>query len=103
MASVTICKYHLDIGINYLSIPKNSNILSVGNQNDSPYIWVEINSEEQISEQISEQRILYVIETGTVYRNDIGEKNPQSTKKFIGTVLLFNGNTVLHVFEGFNK
>lgn len=69
-------------------LPFNSKIISVGNQNEMIAIWY-IN-ETNLG---TEKRTFVLLNTGEEI------KEPLDTLNFIGTVLLYSGSLVIHVFE----
>lgn len=82
-----IFKYPLQItDIQYVMMPKGAEILSVAVQNEIVCLWALVNPELQyVSREI---RIV-----GT------GNPAPDGNVRFIGTVLMLDGQLVWHVFE----
>lgn len=68
------------------AIPKDSEVLSVGVQDNKVQIWVKVSDLNFLSE-----RTFSMFETG--------KHIPATPMKFIGTALLYNGMYVVHVFE----
>lgn len=82
-----IFKYHINIpGSDIIEMPEGSEILYVGNQYNSVFLWAKVDSTRKLT-----KRKFIVCNTG----DDL----PANTKKFLGTVLLNEGSYVLHIFE----
>nr|DAQ92116.1 MAG TPA: hypothetical protein [Caudoviricetes sp.] len=85
-----------------IMLPKGAKILSVGTQNGRDVsMWAAVNPNNEL-----EERRLIVIETGVVRRRIkmcCGQTEEVTLSfdesRFIGTVLLFEGRYVLHIFE----
>jgi hypothetical protein len=82
-----IWKYELPKESNTISMPKNAEVLSVEPQNNKVCIWAKVDPSKYL-----ENRTFVIFGTGHNIDNDIN-------LHFIGTVLLFDGSIVLHVFE----
>lgn len=83
-----IFKYKLEIVPRQtIEVTEGAEILSVHPQNDGLYVWAEVSTELP-----TEKREIIIITTGE-------DVNPCEGKRFLGTVLLANGNYVIHVFE----
>lgn len=84
----TIWKYTLDASdVLEVSLPLNSTVLSVQEQNGEPQMWVLVNPEEKVFEK----RFFRLSGTGHPIRENI--------KSFIGTFQLYKGSFVGHLFE----
>ncbi len=84
----TIHKQHLEItGSQKIKLPIGSKILSVGNQNEKLCIWYACSTEGDIIEK-------NIVIFGTGH-----QIWPSFDGKFIGTVIMANGQLVWHVFE----
>jgi hypothetical protein len=81
-----IYKYELQPEIE-IDLPTNSEVLSVANQNEDIFMWVAVTENKAIK-----KRKFVVFPTGKIF-------DSERKLKFIGTVLLNNGNFVFHVFE----
>jgi len=86
--NLTIHKYTLFPGYWEVEMPVSSEILSVGNQDESICLWALVNTEAPMV-----VRQFFVACTG----EDLTE-NVDHLGNFIGTVLTHNGNFVVHVF-----
>lgn len=97
-----IYKYKIDAPEQNIMIPKGAKILSVGTQDGmSVSMWAAVNPDNEL-----EERKFVSVETGVVrctVKMSCGQTEeiilPLDESKFIGTVLLFEGRYVLHVFE----
>ena len=65
-------------------MPLGAEVLSVAGQNEYPCLWARVDPEAEL-----ETRRFRVCETGA----------PGAEGEHVGTVLLYNGALVLHVFE----
>lgn len=74
-----------------VEVPKGAEILSVMGQHERVVIWFRCNPDNAL-----ETRAIAIIGTGH-------EAPEASESRFIGTVLLENGNLVLHIFERIEK
>jgi hypothetical protein len=79
-------------GIQEINMPKEAEILSVGNQKDNVELWAMVNPDSEM-----EARFIEAFNTGEPIPCDMGVE-----RKFIGTVILDNGTTVVHIFERVN-
>jgi len=86
-----IYKYTLRPGKQSLKLPIGSKIISVANQRDDICIWAEV---ETLNSD-TEERDIEVFATGDV----MYELYDDFERVHIGTVLLFGGDLVLHVYE----
>ncbi|XOQ12598.1 MAG: hypothetical protein ACFWTY_01105 [Shouchella clausii] len=84
-----IFKYELPVmETQLLSLPKNSQVLSVGNQRENLVLWATVNTQTKESER-------HVIKIGTT-----GNPLPNvENANFLGTVLFANDTFVVHVFH----
>jgi len=86
----TIWKFQLQVlDTQFIWIPKNAEILSVQNQNESLCIWALVNPTEE-----TEERCFEVFGTGHEVGCDMGVD-----RKFIGTFQMNKGSLVFHLFE----
>lgn len=83
----TIFKYEVLPGLNTISIPQSSRILSAGAQNNSVFIWVLTTNNTQ-----TEAKHVFVSGTGHPIENELAEQ-----LNFINTVIV--GEFVWHVFQ----
>lgn len=72
-----------------IELPSDARILSVANQRDQLCVWYEF------SERLNEKKTTTIIIVGT------GNRGPETavSDRFIGTVLMMEGDLVWHVFE----
>lgn len=72
-----------------IELPSDARILSIGNQREKLCLWYEF------SERISGKKTTTILIVGT------GNKGPEThiADRFIGTVLMMEGDLVWHVFE----
>lgn len=85
----TVWKYELTVkDVNHLEIPKGGKILTLQVQNDTPCIWILVDSEAE-----KETRRFGLIGTGHFTRHENIE--------YVGTFQMYHGNLVWHVFEFF--
>ena len=82
-----IWKFKIDntLFLNKVSMPIEATILSVGEQYDELCIWAQVNPELR-----TEEKEFYCVATGTNVPDDAG--------RFLGTVLFYNGQYVIHVY-----
>ncbi len=73
--------YHAEV-----SLPKDAEILFVGNQNEKVCLWARVEENAPL-----ETRRFIIAYTGHIVESD--------ELKYLNTVLLSNGNFVFHVFE----
>jgi len=85
---MVVYKYKLLIDTNNVKLPLGAKIVHVGNQNETPCMWVLINEKETRFEI----RNFAVVCSGVVF-DDSRYISP------VGTALLDNGAFVVHVFE----
>jgi hypothetical protein len=86
---MNIWKYEIPIKDNFtLEIPKDSKILSFQVQDDSPKIWALV--EEELEKETREFKLLG---TGLSFK-----KEELNDYKFVGTIVMYNGSFVLHLF-----
>lgn len=86
---ITIFKYEICRGDSNLSMPENSEILTVQIQNNEIRLWAKVNTEmPAVSRQFK------AIPTGHEISTQLGYEN-----KYISTVQLFKGDLVYHIFE----
>jgi hypothetical protein len=91
MENRVIYKYKLSDTIEEdgkIGLPRGAQVLSVGVQDDSIFIWAVVSPDETMIEV----RTFYVLMTGQTMPEDIDVH-------FLGTVHLYSGKIVLHVFE----
>jgi len=69
-----------------ITMPGGAEVLHVGAQGDSICLWARVDLDVEL-----EQRRFHVISTG--------HEHEDLPEVYLGTVLLFNGRLVLHVFE----
>lgn len=74
-----------------IKMPVGARILSIHEQNNEAYIWATVDKDAQL-----ESRVFYFFTTGGDLPN---MPEPEGRLDFIGTVHLFNGSYVCHVFE----
>jgi len=87
-----VYKYRLDVtDEQFIELPKGAEILSVAEQRDDVVLYVLIDT--TVTE--TEPRTIYVHGTG---HNVFGEN-----LRFIGTVKLYEGSLMFHVFEEVSK
>lgn len=86
----TIHKYEMKLYnmTQYVELPENAVVLSVGVQRNKPVIWAMVNHGAPM-----EQRKFWLLETGAMFENTPG--------RFIGTIQLNDEANpyVLHLFE----
>lgn len=86
----TIYKYQLDVtDVQTLHIPKNSKILNIQTQKNTPCIWALIDTDNDI-----EDRKFAIYGTGN--------ECSSCYEEYIGTFQIENGSLVFHVFESFS-
>lgn len=84
----TIYKYTMPIMNDFaLKLPKGAQVLSCGAQNNTPVMWVRVNTDNP-----TEERHFILRGTG----HPISEARPLN---FIDTVIMFDGKLVFHLFE----
>lgn len=71
-----------------VSMPRSAKLLSVHAQQNVPRLWALIEDDME-----PRDRTIFICGTGEDFPNDDMER------QFIGTVLLYDGALVLHVFE----
>jgi len=86
--SSQIWKFELDLIDNVLSVPENSEILCVKIQNGQPCTWFKV---ETTKPHVNREIVWF----GT------GQDIPEYQRgiSYIDTVLLHNGNLIMHAFE----
>ena len=82
----TIWKFAIPPGGGYVYMPRGGVVLTVQAQNDSPYMWAQVDPAAP-----SEPRQFFIYGTGHHLQEPPG--------KYIGTFQLMNGALVFHVFE----
>lgn len=88
MGRRSIYKYTIDeVGTQTLTLPAGSKILSVINQRDVIRIYAMVDPRTERTEKYS----IEIYGTGHTIRHD-------DTYKFLGTVVLYDGEIVFHVF-----
>lgn len=88
-----IYKYPLEItDIQYIAMPVDSRILSVGNQYGNVTLWAKVATEDQGATPMSLVRI-GIFGTGNILPDDL------AGAIFIGTVITENGQLIWHVWE----
>lgn len=75
-------------------LPVGSEVLSCGAIGDSVYVWAKFSTDEGTG---SEPRYFEVFGTGHNIHTDMGIE-----RKFIGTVFMYSGALVWHIFERIN-
>ena len=88
----TIYKYEIPVDGNLVSMPIDSQILSVGAQGESIVLWVEVDTERPEC-----HRYFEVFGTGHAIPDNRMHSDMGVSRKFIGTV--FMGPFVWHVYE----
>lgn len=86
-----VYKYHLPFELDVITIkmPKDAEILSVGNQNEAAYLWALVDSNaELIDYHFRMAGTGHPIIGGDIYRF-----------RFIGTVHFQNSTLIFHIFE----
>lgn len=86
-----IFKYTVPVGNTVIvEMPEDAEILSVGNQREEIQAWAMVNDSPNVDMKSRKFRVF-----GT------GHELPDDTSEllFLGTVLLFDGKLVFHVFE----
>ena len=95
MSKTVIWKYHLqpDLSRNIttIEIPIQHVILSVGQQDNEIMLWIMVDPESPLM-----QKRFFIIGTG--HEMSAGQSK-LIFDKFIGTVHLYDGKLVLHIFE----
>ena len=81
-----IFKYELSPEKNSLLTYKNAKFLAVQVQKNIPYIWVEVDSEEDMASYT-----YYLIPTGSDFPSD-------NSLNYLGTFQIYNGDLVFHVY-----
>ncbi len=84
-----IFKYPLRLSVgdrHEVMMPKGARVLSVDVQYREPTLWAQVDEENE-----PEKRVFRLVGTG----HDFADQGA----RFIGTVILLNGDLVLHVFE----
>lgn len=88
---ITIYKYSFNVNDSIkIKMPKGAKILDVQTQMNTPCIWVEVDTKQNIQET----RHFYVFGTG--HPIDV----PMSSLDYIGTFQLENGHFIGHLYEG---
>lgn len=83
-----VYKYPLDIQDEVVVfMPKGARVLSVQVQNGSPCIWAAVDQNEPL-----EERWFRIAGTGHPIQDDVVDG-------FIGTIQLYDGKLVFHIFE----
>lgn len=83
-----IWKYKLEVlDEQTIEMPVNARILTVDNQYGDICLWAEVNTDPDL---VMEKRTIYIHGTGHQY---------MSHRRYIGSVQMYNGNLVFHVFE----
>lgn len=84
----TIWKFALDPLNDVMSInmPKGAEVLSAGVQSGIVHLWAVVDPEAD-----KEPRAFLAVGTGHLTFDDLG--------RFVGTVMLFDGQLVFHIFE----
>lgn len=97
MATREIWRWGLMPGGNTLSMPRDTQILSVGTKDgDSVEMWgITGRAENSPVPTPTVERMFTVIGTGHPWRDD-----PTMEMDYLGTVVLMSGTFVVHVFEG---
>lgn len=72
-----------------IQMPKNAKILHVADQRNQLCLWAEVDTEQPL-----EERSFFVAATG----QDISFSK-SAPRQHLGTVLMFHGELVLHVYE----
>lgn len=72
-----------------LSVPKGSQIISVANQYNRITVYYMFDTEPSVE---AEKLIIYIIPTGA-------EFELTTSYKFLGTILLYDGTLVFHLFQ----
>jgi len=91
----TIWKYILNLKDDIIDIimPKNAEILYVGNQDNYPCLWVLVETELE-----KENRKFRIYGTGHPILPNVN--TPYNTYDiYVGTVITWNGKLVWHIFE----
>lgn len=86
-----IWKYSISNGIGYqtISMPKGSKIISAATQRNRICVWAEVDPDNQSLEAHN----IELVQTGP-------PGTPSDTnRRFIDTVMLYDGDLVLHVYE----
>jgi len=87
-----IFKYRIQINDYFeLDLPRGAKILTVGVQQEVPYLWALINPEAEL-----ETRIFRFVGTGHQIEEGV------ESLKFINTFQMRNGALVFHIFEVIN-
>lgn len=90
MKTKKVFKYELETNdFQEFKMPKDSEILSIQTQKNTPCIWALVDPEEKL-----EQRFFRIYGTGHDINYDMG-----ISMKYIGTYQLFDGSLIFHVFE----
>lgn len=91
----TIWKFSLDIAnVQTITIPKNHRYLHVGEQDEKPAIWAEVDSLDN-----TVTKTIYIFGTG----HNMDGRNREllvPTNGYIGTAQMKNG-LVWHIYEGY--
>lgn len=96
MSNLVIWKYRLPMSAreHAIAMPGGARILSVDTQYGQPCLWALVDPSA-----MTETRQFRIITTGSAeIENDAYQ---QGRLRYVGTVLLFAGEMVLHVFESF--
>ncbi len=92
MYATKIYKYQLETTDNQeIEMPVFAKVLTVQTQNETPCLWVEVNTEETDTET----RRFKIFGTGHPIIRDC----PNDSYKYIGTYQLLGGSFIGHVFE----
>ncbi len=90
---IKIFKYNVDLnsvdenGLIEIYLPTGAHVLSVGNQKDQLCVWAKVNTNSVDQELVK----FMLVGTGIEIREDC-------PTRFLGTVLLHDGDLVIHVF-----
>ncbi len=89
-SKTTIYKYDIPIETDkfYIRMPRDGELLHVGVQRGIPRLWVRVTPSNPIV-----RRLFELVGTG----HPAPDQNDQSGK-YMGTLILFNGDLVLHLF-----
>ena len=85
-----IWKFELDMGFQFVTMPPGAKLLHVGEQRGRPTLWAACDP----TKYATVTRMVSVIMTG--------EAEPEDSK-YVGTVILANGDLVVHVYDSGEK
>lgn len=90
MNTRAVWKFPIEVGATEVKMPRGAEVLHVGAQDELPMLWALVDVDAA-----PEVRRFVLLATGEPWRDD-----PSMVMIYQGTVLLFDGAFVGHIFEG---